>query len=140
MWYAEVHVVIHVRHHGTDVPLDLVEQPAPTGGGETRLPDQRGVAPFKEAPDETFPATVVLNLAGTTDDGIHHLHSPRGPLGWPVVSPISYGGGGRTDVLEPLRIHCGVVLHPFDAGSSHGLAPWRAPLYGRNLPTPSSSP
>ena len=42
--YGEVHVFIRVRHHGTDVPLDLVEQPAPTGGGETRLPDQRGVA------------------------------------------------------------------------------------------------
>ena len=48
-----------------DVPLRLVEQPAPIGGGETGLPDQRSVAPFKEVPDETFPAKVVLHLAGT---------------------------------------------------------------------------
>ena len=52
VWHGEVHVVIRMRQHGTDVPLDLVEQPAPIGGGETRLPDQRGVAPFKEVPDE----------------------------------------------------------------------------------------
>ena len=46
--YGEVQVVIRVRHRGTDVPLDLVEQPAPIGGGETQLPDQRSVAPLKE--------------------------------------------------------------------------------------------
>ena len=111
---GEVHVVTRVRHHRTDIPLIVVEQPAPTGGGETRLPDLRGVAPFKEVPDETCPTKVVLHLAGTFDDGLHHLHRPRGPMGCPVVSPISlgfHGGGGRTEVLEPLRIHCGVVLH-----------------------------
>ena len=98
-----------MRHHGTDVPLDLVEQPAPIGGGA----DQRSVAPFMEVPVETFLAKVVLHLAGTFDDGLHHLQSPRGPMGWPVVSPIPWGfhgGGGRTEVLEPLRIQCGVVL------------------------------
>ena len=111
-----------VRHHGTDVQLDLVEQPAPTGGGETRLPDQRGVAPFKEVPDETFSAKVFLHLVGKFDVGLHHLHSPRGPMGWPVVSPIPWGfhgSGGRTEVPEPLRIHCGVVLHPASPPESH---------------------
>ena len=69
-----------MRHHGTDVLLDLVEQPAPIGGGDTRHPDQGGVAPFKEVPDETFPAKVVLHHAGTFDDGLHHLQCPRGPM------------------------------------------------------------
>ena len=70
---------------------------------------ERGVAPFKEVPDETFPAKVGLHLAGTFNGGLHHLRSPRGPMDWPVVSSISWGfhgGGGRTEVLEPLRIQC----------------------------------
>ena len=133
VWCGEVHVVIRVRHHGTDVPLDFVEQPAPTGGGETRLPDPRGVAPFTEVPDGTFPAKVILQFARTIGDGLHHLHSPRGPRGWPVVSPIPRefrGGGGRTEVLGSLRIQYGVVLHPSrhpesHEGSSHGLTWWR---------------
>ena len=105
-----MHVVIRVRHRGTDVPLDLVDQPAPIGGGETRLPDQRGVAPFKEVPDETFPAKVVLHLVGTFDDGLHHLQSSRGPMGSPVVSPHPLGGpwrwrthGGARTTAHPLR-------------------------------------
>ena len=105
MWYGEVHVFIRVRHHGTDVPLRLVEQPAPIGGGEIRLPDQRDVAPSKEVPDETFPAKVVSRKgAGTFDDGLRHLQSPQGPKGWPVVSQHPVGvprrwpthGGART--------------------------------------------
>ena len=113
---------LRVRHHGTDVPLDLVEQPAPIDGGETRLPDQPGVAPFKEVPDETFLAKGALHLAGTIDDGLHHLHGPRGPMGWNVVSPIPWGfpgAGGRMEVLEPLRIHWGDVLHPARHPKSH---------------------
>ena len=43
--YGEVHVVIRVRHDGTDVSLNnLIKQPAPVDNGETRLPDQWGVA------------------------------------------------------------------------------------------------
>ena len=65
-------------------------------------------------------------------------------MGSPVVSPIPWGflgGGGRTEVLEPLRIHGGVVFHPArhpesHAGSSHGLAPWQPPFYGKR---PSSA-
>ena len=87
--YGEVQVVIRVRHQGTDVLLALVEEPAPVCGGETWFPDQRCVAPSKEVADETFPAEVVLHLAGTLDDGLHHLHSPRGPMSGPVVSSIS---------------------------------------------------
>ena len=83
VWYGEAQVVIRVKHHGTDVSLDLVEQPAPIGGGETRLPDRLGVAPFKEVPDETFPAEVVLHLARTFNDGLHHLHSHEDPWAGP---------------------------------------------------------
>ena len=85
-----------------DVPLCLVEQPAPIGGGETRLPDQRGVAPFKEVPDETSPAKVVLQLAGTFDGGLHHLHSPQGTHGLARRQRWRTHGGART-TAQPLR-------------------------------------
>ena len=99
-----------MRHHGTDVRTTSTHWW--WGNPASR---QWGVAPLKEVPDETFPAKVVLCLAGSFDDGFHHLHSPRGPMDWPSSSPIPWGfpgGGGRAEVLEPLRIHCGVVLHP----------------------------
>ena len=52
--------------------------------------------------------------------------SPRGPMGWPVVSPIPWGEeGGSVAVADarwcskPLRIRCGVVLHPTKHPKSH---------------------
>ena len=132
MWSGEVHVVIRVRRHGTGVPLDLNEHPALIGGGETRLPDQWGVAPLKEGPDETLPANFVLHLAGTFDDGLHHLQSSRGPMDLPVVSPCPgglHGGGGARTTARPLRGRPppreAPQEPPFDVGSSHGHAPWR---------------
>ena len=95
----------------------------------------------------TLPAEVVLHLAGTFDGGLHQLRSPRGPMGWPVVSPVPgrlHGGGGCTEVFEPLRIHCGVVLHPAStlrATTRRRIEsrsrPVVAPFYGRDLPAPS---
>ena len=35
--YREVHIVIRMRYHGMEVPLDLIEIPVPIGGGETRF-------------------------------------------------------------------------------------------------------
>ena len=109
VWCGEVHVVVRVRHHGTDASLDLIDQPAPIGGGETRLPDRWSVAPFKEVPDETLPAQVVLHVAGAFDDGLHDLHSPRGPWTCPSSAPSRVApwrwrthGGART-TARPLR-------------------------------------
>ena len=99
--YGEVHVVIRVRHHEKDVSLDPIEQPA-IGGGETWLPDQRGVAPFE----------VVLHLGGTFEDGLHHLHSPQGPMDLPVVSLVPRGSMAVADARRCSN-HCASI-----AGSS----------------------
>ena len=43
-------------------------------------------------------------------------------MGWPIVTHVSrrfHGGGGRAKVLEPLRIHCRVVLHAARHPESH---------------------
>ena len=65
VWYGEVQDIIRVRHHGT---LDLIANPAPIGGGETRLPDQWGVAHSRKFPTRRFPQRSFLRLAGTFDD------------------------------------------------------------------------
>ena len=143
VWYGEVHVFIRVRHHGTDVPLDLIEQPAPIGGGEIRLPDQRDIAPFKEVPDETFPAKVVLQLAGTFDDGLHHLQSPRGPMGSPVVSQHPVGGSKAVADARRCSNHSATIAGTSSTPRGTLRATIRRriePVYGRDLPPPSSSP
>ena len=90
---------VQAPRNGTSPSISSNNQ-HPSVVDETRLPDQRSVAPFKEVPDETFPAKVVLHLAGTFDDG---LHSPAESTGDPWARPSSApsrggfrGGGGRT--------------------------------------------
>ena len=70
----------------------------------------------------------VLNWTCRTSTAAPRSPPLRLPMGWPNVSPISWGfrgGGGRTEVLEPPRIHCGVGACASPLREPRGCSPPR---------------